>query len=831
MSPVRVYPGASNPTHELSLSDGVLTWGLKLDGGADALKETPLTPSTLRLSGVSGFGAWEPGLAQIEQRDWSGGPGAARFSSASATRYFESRNAWTLSAGVLHPAPLWRFARGLRNAAQQLPGDVSWKGLLGAQRYQAAQFTTSAALAAKRIRVWLRRVGNPGGLSVSIHTNSGGAPGSKVAGTDAAIASADMVDVVSELHSFELSGASLSAATTYHLVISGGANDNAANHWELAAEDLASGGRGSADGSAWSAAMFRPYFRVEDAALVRNFIFFRLGGALYAADQRANGGASHVYLNGERGVATSATPTSLGDSHKLWGADQWDSAWVRITKGKGAGQARRIRANGAGDLSVAAWDLTPDTTSEYLIYATDHWQDISPVLGDLIDGTVRDVAIVNDHALLAQGDGVPILRMRFNAAAATPAHEFDDDGANVADLLHCFHHPVSGPQVWRGVISTGEVSRATPSNWLTALTFGAGIKVGDKGQALRKLLDWNGQLWILKSDAFWQINDNDQAKRINVGLESYASEVGSQPLITWNGQIYFGCGAALLASNGNGLQDIGPQQGTIAGLAAWGAGRLVAALDAAGGESSVRVWDGAAWHEVLRGQRIQSIAVQDCPGSQPRLWACVDGELVCMPLPRESYEPLADGELDYQHEAVLVGSTIDMEAARLPKFVREVSLLSRGLGSDAQVALDYQVDGEIGTAIWRQAGVFSASPLDTLALNAGPLQAIRTRLRLLSSKAAAPPVVQSVVVEGFARTPLRYLWEARIKLADLQADGAGGIDPDPDAFMAWLQHAARRATRIHMRSIWAAMDDRYVIVEPPVWEREASAAVVKIREG
>jgi hypothetical protein len=850
MSAVRVYPGASNPTHELSLSDGVVTWGLKLDGGDEALKETPLTPSTLRLSGVSGFGAWEPGLAQIEQRDWSGGRGAARFSAQSAARFYDSRNAWTLSAGELHAAPLWRFARGLRGAVEQLPGDVSWKGLLGAQRYQAARVTMAQSLAVAQARVWLRRVGNPGGLSVSLFSDAAGAPGSLLAAAPS-LDGADVPDVVSELRSFEIA-ASLSAGSSYHVVVGGGSADNAANHWELAVEELAQDGHASADGASWSAAAWRPYYRLEDAPLARNFLFFRMSGALYAADQRANGGVSHLYLNGERGVATSATANSLSDSHKLWDADQWAGAWVRIAKGKGAGQARRITANSAGELSVAAWDQTPDTTSEYLIYATEIWQDISPALGDLIDGSVRDVAVVNDHALLAQGEGVPILRVRFNSAAATPAHEFDDDGSNAADLLHAFQHPTAGPQVWRGIVSSGEVSRATPANWLTAMTFGTGIKVGERSMVLRDLLDWNGQLWALKADSFWQINDSDQARRTNLGLESYASERGAQPLLAWNGQIYFGWGSSLLASSGSSLEDVGPamaglpagRAGAVAGLAACGARRLAAALDAGEHESSVLLWDGATWHEVLRapqpGQRLRSLAWQDCPGSQPRLWASLDGELISLPLPRDADDPAADEELSYQHEAVLVGSTIDMEAARLPKLVREVSLLSCGLGAEAQVALDYQMDGEIGGAAWRPAGAFSASPLDTLALNAGPLHALRFRLRLLSSRAAAPARVQASVVEGFARTPLRYQWEARVKLADLQADGGGGLSADPDAFMAWLQDAARQARRIQLRSIWAAMDNRYVIVEPPTLLRQFSnsllqwwggTAIVKVREG
>jgi hypothetical protein len=831
---VNVYPGATNPSHEISLSDGVQTWGLHLDGGPEALREEPLTPSTLRFNGgVSSFGAWEPGMAQIEQRDWSGGRGLERFSAEnkdSSNRFYDSQNAWTLTPGKLLPGPQLKFARGLRTSIQHLPGDVSWKALFGSQRFVSAAFTVgSAAFAAKQARIWLRRVGSPGALSLLLHQNSGGVPGAAILNAGQTISIADVPDVVSQFRSFDLSAMSgnLSASMTVHVVLNGAASDNAANHWEIGVQDDGAGGHVSADGSSWSPAGFCPYFRLEDAGLARNFIFFRLGGSLYAVDQRANGSASHVYINGDRGVVTSAAAQSLTDTHKNWGSNEWTGAWVRIYKGKGVGQAREILSNASSTLSVAAWDQTPDTTSEYVIYASDEWKDISPISGDLIDGVVKDVVVVNDHALFAQGDVVPVLRMRFNAAAGTPTHEFDDDGANTADLLHSFHHPQYGPQVWRALVALGEASRAAPTAWLTALTFGAGIKVGEKSQTIREIFDWNSQLWILKSDSFWQMNDSDQAKRVNAGLESIPRETGCQPLALLGGQVFFGWRDGLLAYSGSVLADVSPGcLGAVAALQPLGAGRMAVAIDGGSqGTSSVRIWDGSGWHELLRapqaGIRIQGLACQDCPGARPQLWVAMGGDLAYVELPRETADPLAETNFAYQHEAVLIGGAIDMGAAKLPKFIREVGLLSSNLTSGTQVQLDYQLDGEIGGSAWRSAGAFYSSPLDALPLNLGQLHAIRPQLRLLTNRATRPPVVQATVVEGFARTPLKYQWTLRTRLA------GGGQDDDPDAFVAWLQQAAREARKIHMRAIFAALDDKYVITEPPSVVRESVDAAAQ----
>lgn len=240
------------------------------------------------------------------------------------------------------------------------------------------------------------------------------------------------------------------------------------------------------------------------------------------------------------------------------------------------------------------------------------------------------------------------------------------------------------------------------------------------------------------------------------------------------------------------------------------------------------------------GMPVQSLGWQDFPGARPRLWIGIGGDLACIELPRDTENPLGDAGLAFQHEAILVGGTIDMGAAKLPKFLKDLSLQGKNLGNGRQVELDYQVGREIGGAVWRSAGSFASSPLDSVMLNLGQVHAIRVRLRLLTNQATKPAIVESTVLEGFARTPLKYQWTLRIRVADLQMDHGGGLDADPDEFMAWLQRAARQARKIHMRSIWEALDNRYVIVEPPALLREfgnsqlgwwGGTASVVLREG
>jgi hypothetical protein len=481
------------------------------------------------------------------------------------------------------------------------------------------------------------------------------------------------------------------------------------------------------------------------------------------------------------------------------------------------------------ELAVDPWDRTPDSTSEYVIYATDLWRDISPTSGDLFDGVVTDVQVVDDQVWFAEGASVPILRMRFSNTLAIPAHEFDDDGTNTADRLHVFHHSSAGPQIWRAMAANSEVSRAAPTAWGTALTFGSIIKVGDKSAPILELFDFNGQLWTLRPNGGWTVDEADKAHE--TALDLGGRNLSARPLLTeFNGHLVIGLGSELLQYDG-ALSDIGLEQtlpgrnGRISGLQALNFSRLAIAIDAGNDDkSSLVVLQDSSWHEIFRapesGMRILGMGLQECPGTRTRLWINLGGDCAWIELPRDAASPVADAGFSYQHEAVLISSTVDMGAALLPKYLKQLTLWTSNLTRGKRVNVDFQVDGQIGSDEWRSAGAIYSSPLESLPLQIGPVHAIRTRLRLLSDQPTVPVVVQAVILDGFARTPLKYQWTLRIRLADLQADYAGGLDSDPDAFMSWLQGAARQARKIRMRSIWQALDDKYVIVEPPALQRE-----------
>jgi hypothetical protein len=187
-------------------------------------------------------------------------------------------------------------------------------------------------------------------------------------------------------------------------------------------------------------------------------------------------------------------------------------------------------------------------------------------------------------------------------------------------------------------------------------------------------------------------------------------------------------------------------------------------------------------------------------------------------------------------EGTLTLADIDMGAARLPKFIKELTCLSLNLTTGTEIRCEVQMfdsDNQyIGSSTWVQLEQFLKSPIYTVPVNLGEVIRIRIRLRFLAGTPATPPILLGTVLEGYARTPVKRLWNMRIKVSDKQRMmGGAKKDHPPDDLLAWLYEAAVSAKRIEMRSIWENMDRINVIVEPPSIFREYSNKIRKIWGG
>lgn len=94
-------------------------------------------------------------------------------------------------------------------------------------------------------------------------------------------------------------------------------------------------------------------------------------------------------FTGMAGTATAGGASTLTDSTKSWGINDFADQTVKIIAGTGAGQSRVVASNTATVLTTAtAWTTQPDSTSQYTI-ATGNTIDIAKDDGDKITGIKR----------------------------------------------------------------------------------------------------------------------------------------------------------------------------------------------------------------------------------------------------------------------------------------------------------------------------------------------------------------------------------------------------------------------------------------------------------
>lgn len=829
----------ADATHDCSLSDGEQTFFFNVAGKPKIFQEEPTVPSTF-VASASGkqFGDWEPGFSQIEQRDWTGGRGQEDFYT-DESRYFDAKMAWTMSPGRLGPVPAWMFAEIMKLGYTNLPGamrpgngyDVRWRKMLSGH-VLARSFTTDASTyTATKVQIWVRRKGMPSStLTVKIYADSSSAPDSGGALlASATLTAASLADTLTYLYEFDLgAGFAVSATTTYWICIYPDATDTEINHWEVGyGSGAADTCKSSADSmTSWDTTGEQLYFRITAAPVKRQWHQFDLDGVRYAVDEKASGAASTLLINGWRGKATAGTSTTLTDSNQAWVADKLIGAWVRIWKGTGAGQYRQITDNTDTKLTVATWDITPDTTSEYYVYATNEWRDITPSGGgDLIDGVVKSVAVFDNIAIFAQGSGVNMLKMRFNAAAATPAHEFDDDGTNKADLVMSCHHPTMGPVIYRALNTDKTVKYSKVKAWSTDLSFTEERDVGDEQFAITGLMFYNGQPWPLKENGVFYIV-GERAQQVELGFDSMTNWYNGVASKVWNMQAYFNWAGSLMEMYGSSVNDTGPwlnaglptsRRGFISCLDATHA-FLIAGIDAGDGTSSVLTYNKRGWMELWRAwtasKRVQSVKWQSCPGTWDRLWISVGGDLVCQLFPEHTLNPFRETDFPFFHEWVIETSTIDMKAARISKLFNSLALTSKNLGRTAWIELDFQVDDQIDGDEWISIGEFRESDYQEVFLGQGDKKRIRYRLRGYSEDAEAPALVYAAVLDAFARTPVKFQWIMRIHLKSLAYEG-GDFSADPDDFREWLAVASTTAKELRLRAPVKHMDNIDVVIEPP----------------
>ena len=712
-------------------------------------------------------------------------------------------------------------------------GSVAWKKLIGSHRYFATQFTASATYTPTIGGLWLRRIGTPSAdLSVAIYSNNAtptpDVPNAIVGSAGAQTTSVD--DIVSFFVPVAITPGELTSGTLYWLVVYAGADVEGA-HWEVGFDNTTGTSAYATAGLTWTAETATIYHRIADAATNRSFKFFWLDGAFYCVDRKKGGAVSTVWINGDRGKVVSSTSTVITDTSpgclgSNWTADMWIGAKIRIIDGTGEGQVRTISDNTTTTITVdTAFDLTPDSTSHYIVYQTHIWQ---LLVSSWSSKVCRDVCVYDKIALFTMGGSTNSQQMRWNTTDITHNFREDSDADSRGDYVATVYDTADEKiYIYVADNTANNLRRSATAAWGN-LDFGNAVTVGDSSYRFTELAEYDNKLYIFKEDSLWTLSGKKPTK-VPIGLDTMPSTRNGQAWAFQDLFLYFNWSFSIEQLYGSTLADIGPWhgEGLPSGHSGYfsaltpGVGVLFAAHDAGtAGRSAIYAWNKIGWHEVFRawstGASIHSLYWQGNDDGNPYLWWDIGGDLMYMVFPKDTLNPLNDSSVRFQHEGVLVQSYIDLGTAQLPKLYSTVTAhMKNATVSGTEIRIDYQLDQDVGTTTWYEAGTIFTVPFGGLSLGVGNKRNIRVRYRLLTTSSSTPLEARALVVEGFARSPVKYQYNLRIKVSDLAVNFSGLPDIPPDTLLSWLRRESQSAGALRMHSIFAQLDDKLVIAEPP----------------
>lgn len=763
--------------------------------------------------------------------------------------YFDARNMWRTTPGKAHSTLLMRWGRGLRDTDWNMPNTngVTWKRLTGSTKYLDVSFTASASYTAAKLILLVRKrvpagtTGSPGTLTAEICSNSGGNPNTAL--ETVTLAASALSDVTSEYYVWTISEA-LTASTVYHVKVYGDTGDRDEACWEVGCDSGTAGLR-SSNGSSWTATTYSPYYRLTDADKARTFKYFVFDNALYAVSIYDNGTTtSELYMNGVRGraVGTQSSTTLVDSGHGTYGATNWTTdrfagCYVRIIRGTGAGQVRQITANTADTLTVSpAWTTTPVAAdSEYVVYGSDWWVQ----LGTTGLGAVKSTPVVsNGTAYFPQGDLVDIRCMQLDYTDADD-HVFADDAYDSRGVfLATGFEQSQGPQIFRAnnAATSGSfpgkkvsTSRCSMTPGGVAITYNylvfsqPSTMIGDNTNQITNIYFHENALYVGKEDALFIVN-NDQPVKINIGVETapdvnnfvamitaadrklYASYLNDVYLVTSGGSYPTNIMNSMPSNRSGYVADFEAKKN-------W----LFAAVDAGDNTSSVMMYslNEQAWSEHLRGffagRRIRSIQWQDNPGTRPRLWIEIGGEMVFQEFPLNGVRPYDDSGMKYQHEFELVLPTIDLQSTDAKYFAR-LTVTSQGLATSSdtesghEIIVEWQADNDVGSTTWTHAGYIRQSPSGFVDIAKGNKRMMRIRLRGVSSEVSDPVIIETINLTLFSRSQLADQWAVFFQL-----DGSDEEQNSKDV-LKWLIDAAQTPEPLRMYSRFALYHNRVVTI-------------------
>lgn len=868
-----VEPTSKRSTHHLMFNFDGDDIGLILcdpNGNADisaGLNVSKYPRSSIKMySGEQKNSDSEPPFSAKEQRTYVAGRGQEDLDD-NASKFFDSFQVDTTRDGyaILGPQPVYCSSHRLtvqampyKDTANDDAITYTWVTLASTTRFIAIHFTPGETMNAAELWLTLRYVGSPGALSYAIYTNNSGVPGT-VVGSVKTIAASSLVDSVypdglvgrTVPLSFGSSYSSLTASTTYWVVIYGAATDDSDKYWQVLCSYAGQAKKSSA-GSSWTTdTSVGPFFRLHSDPLKKGKgFFFEFYNQLYCLMRYDYNDvyAPKLMINGDRGISqgTLGDAEYLYDSSKAWTTDEWRGCIVKIIIGTGSSQAqnwRMIKSNTATRLDVTPnWDVAPGADTEYVILGSDKWTDITPSSPAYLNPSgdyVSDVLVTNRAAYFAMGDNADMVRMREYNSAGTWTREFATETGNKASVLRTLSDSDGNTQIWkaRSTPYTG-VCKADPvwcggSGSCAALSFDSEVIPGEPEQRINNMTVYGneGCLYVFKEGEiyYWTPQYKKFSRLVTQGLKQLGGDQTGAVTMVWNMELYFQVLDRWQRYYSSYLDDVTPEgvyqlRKAQPGAAVEYAGRYFLALD--GGTSnysSIVCFNDQGWHEVYRapavGLRIRSMYIQTIPGDTvDRLWFSVGADLAWIPIhltPKDAPSaPGYGGAYRFANEGYIITSRIQYNRAQLKKLFHALAIVAENLSSTVYVYADYRLDGDTA---WTAIGTKFNTPLGqkvefTSSTISG--RRIQFRLRFYTNSNRSTPVLKAWVLYALIREELKNQYTIRFRLRDDGRDLNG--DPEvftPDQVISSLSAMAQDTERYTVSSVTRLLDGKTVIVE------------------
>lgn len=821
MPSVFVSPKSVTNTHDLALSHSGAMYGLKFANGFGGMQGIPITGASQ--------------LFNFQQTDWGGGRGRIN-AAADPTGYYDANHVWGLQTGKLFAVPQIRHAKGLRNEDTFFPGDGAdsavWKELYaqGAARYVETAFVASATYNADYARLIIRRIGNPGTLTVEHCANSAGDPGTVNKTVTLSASDIEPDAIVSLTHRYKFNWTSTQAqtsGTTYHIKAYGASTDNQDNHWEILVDNETSGSQISTNGTDWDAAGWKFYYRVCDADIQRRLRPFFFNGGWFVASVNDDGTDSKIYINGDIGTVSSATSTSLTKTGAGWTANRFsdDGAYVYIFSGPGEGQLRAISSNTTDTLTVSTWTKTPTTASKFAIIKTRWWKEIT-TSGVSLGAVKNSPAGINGVCFIPRGASDAVLRMTSAYALTAETNVYADQMETITN--------VNAFNLWTSVNSTSKVQQFTLPDSLTGVSLytklGVTRQIGSSEYQITNILAHDKKLYVLKENKMYSVAGSN-TEEVSMALGQMPNRNNGVAAVSHMNYLYFSWAGSIeriIQGNASDILNFRPSYdgfpptrkafpSEAVSLLGW----VAVAFDGdTSYTSSVMLWNDGGWMEMMRGYeagaRIRDLFVQTTYEQRPRMYASMDGDLVYQDFPLNDNNPLQDSGMMYEHECSIVTGSIDGNEAAYKKLYNKIVALTESLGTTGTISVDYQTDNDVWTDKWVPLpDSVVLSPRQDVMLNMGGLNKIALRFRIYTSKPSTPAICNGYRVEGWKSDDVRRQWVVRLSTGNEQYTRLSENDHKPEELLKWLSEMARNMNELKMHSEIDIFHGKKVLIHEP----------------